>query len=82
MPTHSSKPVCPNCESHLVLFRAKDDTLGCRRCGHRWGANKATEIVAGQLADLIGQAMETGQAEGHGMRITNLRFIPPEEREK
>ena len=44
MPTHKNQPVCPNCGSKIVLFREKDKTLGCRRCGHRWAADKREEL--------------------------------------
>jgi ribosomal protein L37AE/L43A len=43
IPTHRNQPVCPNCGSKTVLFREKDKTLGCRRCGHRWDADKREE---------------------------------------
>src|SRR5262249_40010608 len=73
MSTNSKKPICPRCASSIVFFREKDRTLGCHRCGHRWDE---TEAVASELAELLGQAMKTGNAEGHGMRIENFRFIP------
>jgi ribosomal protein L37AE/L43A len=44
MSTHQNQPVCPNCGSKSVLFREKDKTCGCRRCGHRWDADKREEL--------------------------------------
>lgn len=34
------KPQCPVCASKQVLFRAKDNSYGCRVCGHRWKPQK------------------------------------------
>jgi len=34
------KPICPQCSSKEVRFRAKDKTFGCRVCGHRWKKSK------------------------------------------
>jgi len=31
---------------------------------------------ARQFTELLQQALKTGTAEGHGMRITGIRFIP------
>lgn len=36
MKLHS--PSCSRCGKKNVLYRAKDDTLGCRVCGNRWKA--------------------------------------------
>src|SRR5436190_23131036 len=30
------RPQCPQCQGYQVLYRARDHTYSCRRCGCRW----------------------------------------------
>ena len=36
MKKKNKKYQCPSCECQTVLFRLKDSSFWCRRCGYEW----------------------------------------------
>ncbi len=48
-PVTVQKPMkCPSCHNgHVgsILYRMKDDTYGCRLCGHRWSRSTTSHVI-------------------------------------
>ena len=50
------QPICPKCHSKTVVYRERDRTILCRRCGHRGPqdefVNKLVELEMALDAEL------------------------------